>query len=148
MMGRDHVALLGLSVADPSIPWPPRGSGETRLVDREGWEFRVIPATIRGKPATLEAMCRGELAVNVMIEGEGFAICVASTGWRISHSGRVFARCVDAMRAAEAMMDGDDEWSAIQSRDNFTPRQLALGKAITGEAERRGEILLDRVFPS
>lgn len=93
------------------------------------------------------AMCRDPLAVNVMAEGEGFAICLSATGYRISYGGRVFARCVDAMVAAEAMLCADLDWAAVP-KSGLTPRQRSSLKAIFEGAEVRGEILLDRIFPS
>lgn len=91
-------------------------------------------------------MCRGELAVNLMMDDEGFAISLANTGWRISYSGSVFARCSDAMHAAEAMMAGHPDWAAAQSR-GFDDKHRRVLKEIIGAAEKRGEIMLDRVYP-
>ena len=142
----DHVVLMGLKVADPTISWPPRGSGGTELVERAGWERRTIPVVRDGKPTTMEAMCRGELAVNVMAEGEGFAICLSSSGYRISHGGRVFAQCVDAMVAAEAMMMFKAPWERVLTH-GFSPGQADFLGGIMDAAEQRGQILLDRVFP-
>lgn len=139
--------MFGVEFADPTIPWPERGSGGRELTARAGWERQTISTMIRGEPAQIEAMCREPLAVNVMVEGEGFAICLAASGWRISFGGRVFARCDDAMRAAEALMVADQAWSAVP-RSDFSQHQIATLKAIVEAAERRGEILLDRVFPT
>lgn len=139
--------LVRLIIADPSIELPGRGSAETALCDRPGWDRRVIPVLDDGKPSIMEAMRRGELAVNRMLRGdEGFAICLAATGWRISYGGRVFARCSDAMIAAEAMMEAHHNWTACQDYP-FTDAQVLALKTIMEAAERRGEILLDQVWP-
>lgn len=144
----DHVVTIGVSFADPSIPWPQRGSGETSLCEREGWTRQSIPVTIRGDLTTMEAMVNGQLAVNVMIEDVGFAISLAETGWRMSYYGRVFARCADAMVAAEAMMRENQSWHETIERGHYSDEQIRIIKRITDAAEQRGEILLDRVFPS
>lgn len=146
----DFATVIRLGVADPTIPWPERGSAETTLCYREGWELRTIPTVSDGVATTVEAMCFrfGELAVNHMMGGdEGFAICVADTGYRISCDGGVFARCVDAMVAAEAMMAGAANWGSVQAR-GFTDNQRRVGAAIFDAATRRGEILLDRIYPT
>jgi len=88
-----------------------------------------------------------ELAVNVMLEGEGFAICLAHSGYRISYGGRVFARCEDAMRAAELMAASSSDWSICEVAP-FNADQLDALRNIMRDAERRGEILIDRVFPT
>lgn len=142
----EHAVLMGLQVADPSIPWPARGSGGRELIDRKGWERRTIPVMDRGKPSTAEAMCRGELAVNVMLEGEGFAICLATGGFRISYGGRVFARCEDAMVAAEAMMMANESWERIRLH-GFSQFQASFLSGIMMAAEQRGQILIDRIYP-
>lgn len=143
----EHVSVFRLEAADASIPWPERGSAEAALCDREGWERRTIPVMDDGKPTTMEAMCRGELAVSRMLGGEeGFAISLASTGWRISSGGRVFARCEAAMVVAEGMMAACGGWADAQHGD-YTDAQRHAVIALTDAAEWRGEILLDRVYP-
>lgn len=147
-MSEDHVATFGLLLADNNVPWPERGSGGRSLTRRDGWERRTIPVMKRSVPSTMEAMCRGDLAVNVMLEGEGFAICLAASGYRLSYSGRVFAHCDAAMNAAEEMAAGTDRpWVAVQSQ-GLTARQRELLKTTTDDAEARGDILLDMVFPT
>ena len=141
----DYV-LIGLSIADPTIPWPKPGSADLDISDREGWERRFIPAMADGFRIEIEAMVRGELAVNRMIEDEGFAICLADSGWRISYGGRVFARCQDAMRAAEEMMQWHKRWFTLR-RQAFTAEQIQVLRDVMEPAERRGEILMHRVFP-
>ncbi|BCH33156.1 hypothetical protein MesoLjLc_50860 [Mesorhizobium sp. L-8-10] len=144
----DHIAIIGLKFADQSIPWPERGSAETVLCDRPGWERHTIPVVSRGPETSVEAMCRGELAVHLMLGGdEGFAISLANGGWRISYGGSVFARCADAMAAAEAMMEASSDWSACP-KVGFSAAQCEALRAIIEKAERRGEIMLDRVYPS
>lgn len=142
----EQFATIGLTAADQSIPWPKRGEAEKALCEREGWERRQIPAQRLGQPVTIEAMCCGELAVNLMMDDEGFAISLARTGWRISYGGSVFARCADAMLAAETMMTEHTDWSAVQSQ-GFDDKHRRVLKVIIEEAEKRGEIMLDRVFP-
>lgn len=144
---REHVAVIGLEAADPTIPWPARGSAEKVLCEREGWERRTIPVVNDGVQTTVEAMVRGELAVNLMMGGEeGFAICLASTGWRISSGGRVYATCTAAMCVAEEMMEACAGWEGAQ-RGGYTAAMRCAVIAATDAAERRGEILLDRVYP-
>src|SRR5438128_2106644 len=140
--------VFKMTAADPTIPWPARGSAEKALCDRPGWDRRTIPVIDGGAPSIMEAMCCGELAVNLMLrDDEGFAICIAATGWRISYGGRVFARCADAMVAAEAMMEAAPNWALCQTRP-FTDAQALTLKSIMEAAERRGEILLDQVWPT
>ncbi len=91
-------------------------------------------------------MCFGQLAVNVMLEGEGFAICLADTGWRISYGGAVFATCVAAMAAAEAMLSACPVWTNAREC-GFTEQQREALRLIVSAAEQRGEVLLDRVYP-
>jgi hypothetical protein len=142
-----NIALFILSAADASIPWPARGSAEKTLCDRTGWERRTIATQRRGEPIQIEAMCRGELAVNQMLDGdEGFAICLSATGFRLSCNGCVFARCADAMASAEAMMEACSDWGVAQ-RNGYTDAQCEAFRAIVKAAERRGEIMLDRVYP-
>lgn len=142
------VAMFGLSVADPSIPWPARGSAETQLCERDGWERRTIPVVNAGRRTTMKAMCRGELAVNRMLGGdEGFAISLAHNGYRISYGGRVFARCADAMVAAEALQAACGGWAEIDA-SGFSQAQINAMCSVIEAAERRGEILLDRVYPT
>lgn len=142
----EQVAMFGLKFADPSIEWPKRGDAEKELCERYGWTRRIIPSLRRGQPVTIEAMCSGELAVNVMMDDEGFAISLADSGWRISYNGGVFARCADAMRAAEAMMAECADWTSVQSR-GFSDEHRSVLKRIIEAAEKRGEIMLTRVFP-
>ena len=147
-MPGDAVALFGLQAADPTIPWPARGSAETALCERPGWERRTIPVLDAGCPSTMEAMCRGELAVNRMLGGdEGFAVCLAASGFRLSCGGRVFARCADAMAAAEAMMQAAAGWCDVPASGYGPVRGEAIRRVMEA-AERRGEIMLDRVFPT
>ena len=138
--------ILLFEIPDQTIPWPERGSAEKQLCERAGWERRQIPTVSRGEPIIMEAMCRGELAVNRMLDDEGFAICLSGTGWRISSGGRVYARCADAMAVAEAMMVGCDNWSQGQER-GYTASQRAVVLTLTDEAEKNGQILLNRVYP-
>ncbi len=143
----DNYAFIGVTVADPSIAWPKRGEAEKHFCERDGWEFRKIPSVSRGRPIKIDAMCNGVLAVNIMIDDEGFAISLASTGFRISYGGSVFARCDDAMQAAETMMAEHPDWESIQSRGvNDMHRSVLRG--IIKAAEKRGEIMLDRVYPT
>ncbi len=143
-----NTAVLGLSPADPSIPWAPRGSAETALCERDGWERRQIRTVDCGKPTTMPAMVRESLAVNRMLHGdEGFAICLSATGCRISYGGSVFARCAAAMAAAEAMLSSCSDWDSVQTR-GYTDAQRRALQTIIEAAEQRGEILLDKVFPT
>lgn len=145
---QEQAATFALTFADPAVPWPPRGSAETALCAREGWERRTIPVRDLGRPSTMEAMCRGELAVNRMLgEDEGFAICLAASGCRLSYGGRVFARCADAMAAAEAMMEAASGWARVEATGCYSVEQGAALARITLAAVARGEILLDKVFP-
>lgn len=146
MSGRDHIVLLGLSYADPSVPWAERGSAETSLTERPGWDARMIPVIVRGQVSSMKAMCNGELAVNRMIEHEGFAISVAATGFRISYDGGVFARCDEAMIAVEAMLRCSG-WIFCQT-EGFTPAQGAALRDAIEAAKRRGAILIDPVYPT
>ena len=149
---KGHVAFFGLERADPTIPWPERGSAEKELCERDGWERRTIPVMWNGKPSTMEAMCKGELAVNRMLSEEqgeyeeGFAICLASTGWRISAGGRVYVSCSAAMDVAEAMLEACQDWESAQ-HSPYSDAQRRVVLAFTDAAEQRGEILLDRVYP-
>lgn len=140
-------AILGVMLAEQSIPWPKRGEAEKELCEREGWSLQEIPSMRLGQPVMIEAMCRGQLAVNHMMDDEGFAISLSESGWRISYGGRVFARCGDAMQAAEAMMAEPIDWNIIESR-GFNDDHRRILKAILEDAEKRGEIMLDRVFPN
>lgn len=140
--------MTGLSIADPTIDWPIRGSAETTLCERKGWDRRIIPVKENGNPTTMEAMCKSDLAVNRMLGGdEGFAISISSSGHRISYGGAVFARCGDAMAAAEEMLKKSKTWSNIQT-NGFSPQQRHILETIINAAERNGEILLDRIYPS
>lgn len=147
-MSKEQFASVGISAADPSIPWPKRGTGGRELTDRAGWERRTIPVLMAGEAGEIEAMCRGELAANVMAEGEGFAISLASCGLRLSYGGRVFARCDDAMVAAEAMMMCKEPWESVRASGRYTPFQAEFLRGIMEAAERCGQILLDQVFPT
>lgn len=139
--------IVMLEVADQTIPWPERGAAEKQLSERPGWDRRQIPTVSRGKAITIEAMCCGDLAVNLMLDGdEGFAISLAATGWRISHGGRVYARCGDAMTVAEQMMAQADGWVEAET-GGYTDHHCAVLKRLTDEAERAGRVLLDRVYP-
>ena len=141
-------AFIRAQFADPTIPWPERGSAEKELCYKEGWERRIIQTTSQGEPTTIEAMCKGSLAVNLMLgEDEGFAISLADSGWRISYNGSVFAKCADAMAAAESMMMQCEDWRSVQFV-GFTAQHKVALKTIIEDAEKRGEILLDRVYPS
>ncbi len=138
---------VALFKADHTIKWPDRGSAERSLCSRDGWEMRVIPVIDNGQPSTMETMCRDELAVNLMLGGdEGFAISLAVSGFRISYGGRVFARCADAMVAAEAMMASTTDWTSCEAH-GYSKAQIAALKAVMEAAERRGEIMLDKVYP-
>lgn len=142
----EHIASFGLEAADPTIPWPERGSAETVLCERDGWERRTIPIVDDGVETTAEAMVRGELAVNLMLGGEeGFAICLANSGWRISTGGRVYARCADAMEVVEQMLTVSG-WSDAPAL-GYTDAQRRVLIAATDEVERRGGVMLDRVYP-
>jgi hypothetical protein len=142
-----HIASFGLTEADPSIPWPARGSAEKELSERPGWVRRAIPVVNDGVPSTTDAMVRGELAVNHMLGGdEGFTICLSGTGWRISTGGRVFARSVDAMDVAEKMLAACSGWAACPA-SGYTDAQRQVLNAAVDAVERRGGILLDRVYP-
>jgi hypothetical protein len=144
----DRVMLIPLRAADPLIQWPARGGAETELCGRDGWERREIPTVDGGRAATMAAMCRGELAVNRMLGGdEGFAISLAASGFRISFGGAVFARSTDAMVAAEAMLAACGDWTSCETADFGDHHRQAL-RAIIKAAERRGEIMLDRVYPT
>lgn len=143
----DHVATFALEIADPSIPWPERGSAEKELCERAGWARRTIPVVNDGKPIKVESMCRGELAVNLMLGGEeGFAICLSRSGWRISSGGRVFATCAAAMVVADGMLAACSGWDACPTH-GYSEYQRDVLIALTDAAELRGEILLDRVYP-
>jgi hypothetical protein len=143
----EQVASFGLEIADPTIPWPKRGSAERELTERDGWERRIIPVVNDGVPSTIESMCRGELSVNLMQGGkEGFAISLASTGYRLSCGGRVFVSCAAAMAVAEAMLAATPEWDAVQPL-GYNATQRAALIAASNVAERRGEVMLDRVYP-
>jgi hypothetical protein len=142
-----HIASFGLTEADPSIPWQARGSAEKELSERPGWVRRTIPVVNDGAPGTAVAMVRGELAVNHMLGGdEGFTVCLSGTGWRISSGGRVFARSADAMEVAEKMLAACSGWAACQLND-YTDAQRQIVIAAVDTVERRGGILLDRVYP-
>lgn len=146
-MGEHTFFLLPMTPEEEAIPWPSLAGVTRELDERPGWVRRTIPVQIRGKPSTMEAMCRGELAVNAMLGDDlGFAISSSAAGFRLSCGGRVFARCADAMIAAEAMMAAGFRGS--YERPGFTAVQAAALKTIWEAAERRGEILRDRVFPS
>jgi hypothetical protein len=127
----DRVVSFGLTFADPDIPWPKRGSGDRCLCARSGWTLQTIPVMRRGKSETMDAMVRGDLAVNVMLEGEGIAICLAASGWRISYNGAVFAKCVDAMIAAETMAMSNDKWNQIPDA-GWSEDQRLIMKRIVG----------------
>lgn len=144
---KEQIASFGFQIADPTIPWPRRGTGGRVLEDRPCWDRRRIPAQSKSGVGTMGAMCLDQLAVNVMLEGEGFAISTSACGSRLSYGGRVFATCAAAMEAAEAMMAADDAWSQAPTV-GLSDRQREALRTTTEAAERAGLILLDRVFPS
>lgn len=138
--------MLRFSFADPNVPRADRGSAEPDLSERAGWERRHIPTRIRGQMSMIEAMCNGELAVNKMVESEGFAISLANTGFRISYDGAVFARSADAMSAAEMLMSRCRDWICCQTA-RFTDAQRESLREVIKMAERDGAILIDKVYP-
>jgi hypothetical protein len=140
--------VFGLGFADPSIPWPARGSAEKELCERDGWERRTIPTIDRGAPSSVEAMCRGQFAVNRMLGGdEGFAISLSASGYRLSYGGCVFARCADAMVAVEALMAAHEDWTQAE-REGLSDAHRSAMRTTIKASERRGEIMLDRVYPT
>lgn len=142
------IGVFGYEPADDSITWPARGSAERLLSERPGWERRCIRVVDAGRECSMEAMCHGDLAVNLMLgDDEGFAICLSASGFRISSGGRVFARCQDAMRAAEELAETRDDWSDCEFH-RYSQEQANVLLQIMSTAERWGEIMLDRVFPS
>lgn len=143
----EQFAAFGATYADPRIPWPKRGSAERVLSSRAGWSVQTIPTVVKGKPATIEAAVHSVLAVHRMVDGEGFAISLASNGFRISYGGAVFARCGDAMVAAETMLAGSAGWTRVPDV-GFTDKQREALRVIIDAATQRGEILLDRVYPA
>jgi len=147
-MQNDHFAVIRMQKADPTINWPKLGSAETKLCERDGWHRCDIPVlTVDGK-THIESMTRGQLAVHLMLgEDEGFAIALSDTGWRISYGGSVFARCNDAMVAAEAMLENCPDWIEVRRR-GFNDHHRQVLKEIITAAEKRGEIMPLRVFPS
>ena len=147
MTTENNYVAFGLTFADMSISWPARGRAEKDLKDRDGWEKRTIPTICKGKPSTVEAMCCGDLAVNHMLgEEEGFAISLANSGFRISFGGRVFAKSTDCMMAAESMLEACQDWPRCEVY-GYTEKQRNVLRTVMEAAERRGEILLDRVYP-
>ncbi len=137
-------------MARDQIPSPSPAEIDTELVDRQGWERRLIPVIAYGHPTTMVAMCRGMLAVNKMLGNHdaGFATSLSATGFRLSIGGRVFARSMDAMIASERLLELRDDWETIEARRSWSAAQRRDFEQVILDAEQRGQILWDRVFPS
>jgi hypothetical protein len=108
-----------------------------------------MPVTEYGRPSSIKAMhLEGSVwAVNPMIRDIGFATSLVKTGFRLSHGGRVFAKCEDAMRFVEELEKSGIDWESVKNR-GFYSEALAVFKPLIEQAEQRGQILIDRVYPS
>jgi hypothetical protein len=142
------IASFGLQVADPTITWPQQS--ESALCEPSaGWtKDAVALSTSKAKPVVVDALCYGELCVHRMVDDEGFTITTKANGLRIFSRGRIFARCQDAMAMAEYMTTLYSGWTEHTGGVRNVPSNV--GAEFTkahDEAERRGEILRDMVFP-
>jgi hypothetical protein len=140
-------AVIGLIAVDPTAPFA--RTADPALLPREGWDgpVEINLDTSFGRVA-VPAMIKGELAVHNLVRDKGWTITVIQYGQRIHFGGRVFARADDAMAMAERMMSAHARWRDFF--DHTAPDiPMQVREAINGEyqaAERRGEILRDRVF--
>lgn len=144
------IAVFGMSLADQRKPWPKRGTASRDLVEREGWRRETIVVPTKDGNQAIEAMVHlsGTLAVHPMVGGdEGFATSLAVGGLRLSCGGSVFLSCDAAMDTAEKMDAAREDWPLIALHGFNAGQKRTLADLIEA-AEWRGEILLDRVWPS